>query len=222
MIETAEIQRTITGVGSWDRDNAGVAADFNSARELIATAVRHSVGEVIPAQYANQSVYAFALVVTEDFDDILFFASTREMLGERMNDLESYGSSELAKWYYANFDDNDVTPLAIGPANDALGECAGSDDIELQARYLWACTKALGDTVSAGLWSKDAAVFCSMADSDHAAWLERESARHINSTEVFSDFEPEQRAAAEEWYGRTEGVSELEQRFAALLPQDQV
>ena len=61
-----------------------MATDFNAARKQLHDAIIASVSKVVERQYTGQSLYAFAIAISNDFDDLLFYASTRELLARRL------------------------------------------------------------------------------------------------------------------------------------------
>ena len=203
-----------------------MATDFNTARKLLADAIAASVNKVVANQYAGQTLYAFAIVVNNDFHDAMFYASTRELLAERLADPDLICGKEMATWYFGNFDDEDVTPIEVGAAKEILEHPAGSENTHFQARYLWACANALRDAQRSGIFSSHpphVTTFCTMIDDLNAIWIERETARFANPPAQYAVFESEQRAAVKEWFCKEDvEVNDLQKEFASLLSQDKL
>lgn len=198
--------------------------DFNTARKRLVDAIAASVNKVVANQYEGQSLYAFAIVVNNDFHDMMFYASTRELLAERLADPDLICGKEMATWYFGNFDEEDVTPAEIRDAKDALNHPDRSSNTLLQAYYLWACVHALRDAQRSGVFNAHqpfVTVFCTMIDDMNAIWIERETARFANSLAQYEAFEPEQRIAVKEWFCKEEvDENALQLEFRKALPQD--
>lgn len=201
-----------------------MATDFNIARKQLHDAIIASVSKVVERQYKGQSLYTFAIVISNDFDDLLFYASTRELLAQRLADPGLICGKEMATWYFGNFDDDDVTPQEIGIAKETLDHPDRYQVPSFQAHYLWACAYALRDAQRSGVFEghePHVTAFCTLIDDTNATWIERETARIVNSAAQFRVFESEQRAAVREWFCK-EDVQEnaLQNEFRKLLTQD--
>ena len=203
-----------------------MTTDFNMARTLLVDAVAASVNKVVANQYKGQSLYAFAIVLNNDFHHMMFYASTRELLAERLANPDLICGKEMATWYFGNFDDEDVTPLELGSAEGILNQPDRFSSNQFQASYLWACAHALRDAQRSGVFnahSPHVTAFCTMIDDSNAIWIERETARFANPTEQYEAFEPEQRAAVKEWFCKEDvEVNDLQNEFLSLLPKDKL
>jgi hypothetical protein len=147
---------------------------------------------------AEHSVYVYALVLSDDFAQVLGYANT-------LQHFTASSGGPRQKWYFANW-------FATGMELDTTALCAflgdaTDDDIAVQASWVMAIIEGLRLARSRGALSfrgSPVAAFCSMIDSRNAIWIERESARAANPPELLNSFEQEREAAATEGYGAGE------------------
>ena len=199
--------------------------DFNVARKLLAEAVRTSVS-ICSQQYSDQSLYAFAIVISNDFSSMMFWASTRELLAERLSNPDLICGKEMATLYFGNFDDEDVTSVEVSDAEKVLNQPALYEEVTYQASYLWACTQALRDAQVAGAFANHqphVTAFCTMIDDWNAIWLEQQSAKFANEPDVYAAFDPEQKRACKEWFCKdTVEENDLQREFTRLMLKDSI
>lgn len=164
-------------------------------------------------------VYAYALVVPDDFSSVAGYVNTTRFLASRPEQNNRY------RWYFANWS-GVATDVQMGVLLDALGDATFQDDRDLQnarqASWLVALAEALRRVRARGelVWDgKPVAAFCSVIDSTDAPWVERESARMANPPELLATFEEELAASSSGYAPAGSGPGSLQAAFTALLSQ---
>ena len=144
------------------------------------------------------SIYAVALVVSDDFDSLAVYANTDLHLAK------SKGRA-LDKWYFGQFWSEGMG-VESHSLVDQLGEVEDSDEKPATgnaADWLAAMTDAMRTAKLNGAFAssgKEPFLFCSMIDSLNAVWLEDCSAKFLNAADSYAAVAPELSAAAKEWY----------------------
>jgi hypothetical protein len=147
----------------------------------------------------KQSLYVYALVVPDDFASVMAYANTSEHLATRKG-------GPLDTWYFGQWFIQGIQ-LETDVLSNVLGDADFNDDRETQNRHqaAWILALATGLRLAGNRGALDfrgrrVAAFCSMIDSRNAVWIERETARIVNSPELFATFEKDLAAAAADWY----------------------
>jgi hypothetical protein len=147
---------------------------------------------------ADQAVYVFALVVSDDFGQLMGYANSEAHFAksERIPLDRWY----VAQWFATGMDlECEVLRERIGDATD--------DEAPIQAAWLLAMTEGLKLVRDHGgmmFRGRPVIAYCSMIDSANALWIERETARAINPPEAYAAIAAEMSAASVEWYGEGE------------------
>ena len=209
--------------------NRSTAVDFNAARRLYRDAIRKTIEDILPADFPNQAVYGFVLATMDDCDHTMVFASSIEAFESRLQGETDETKQAFQKWYAGEWGD-DLGHISIVEAENILQLDSYDDNSDesfraYQARRLWTMTNALKDVANEGLFrNRDQPItaFCTMFDDSNAIWLERESARYINSPKQFEAFAPEQVLAAKSGYRDSDEPRELADVFLQLLQKDEI
>lgn len=191
---------------------------------LIARAADDIAGQVVANMRGlranldpGEGVYAYALVVPDDFCSVMGYANTTQHLA-------ATAGRPLDKWYFAQWLTQGMD-LRTDVLTNLLGDATFQNDRELQhsrqASWLMALVEGLRAARARGglEWAgRPVAAFCSVIDSSDAMWVERETARLINPPDLLVTFEGELVAASASWYGTADPEpSLLRSAFDRLL-----
>lgn len=160
------------------------------------TALRDSVRTAYSkfrTDHAGEKIYAFALYNDDDGVALDGAANTEEALASRLSEGdqdETYVRWTTAEWPYEG-------GFLLADVYEMLAEPADNDDDDQEEDYdllrgttFAVMVLALADLDQEGFFATGAdrqglTLFCTLSDSEHTGWLERESAKRLNPPAVF-------------------------------------
>ena len=193
--------------------------DFTELRKRLGLAARQFFDSV-RAEHSNDRFYSFALCTHDGANCVWAAANSEEAYkqaaAQRVADesktkwLDSHGISLKAcllgdyrwsafEWQYASVDPDEFSSVDELINNRGVGVYDENDPSgfeNFKVCVFASMVLALSDLDADGYFGVGAAresvtLFCSVADSDCGGWLEKDSARRLNSPEVFEKFNEE-------------------------------
>lgn len=157
------------------------------ARQLLADGVRKAFSE-LRSQHSDENFYAFALY--NDHDGVALDGAANSEEGFRRR-TEGAEDPETLRWSSAEwaYEGGFCLPGIYEMISD--GEEEEDEDFDKSRGTVFAImVLALADLEEEGFFGrgeerKKLTVFCTLSDSEHTEWLERESVRRLNPPEVF-------------------------------------
>ena len=166
----------------------------------------------------SETIYAVALVVSDDFDSIMIYANTEAHFATTDGEM-------LDKWYFAQWSFGGVA-IDTAVLSDHFGEVEDWDETpETGNASLWLATmtEAMHVAQRKGAFLQngtEATIFCSMVDSGNAVWLEELSSQFLNPPSRYKEIASELTNSANEWYGEdVVGRAEFKTSYESLLSE---
>jgi hypothetical protein len=161
--------------------------------------LRQSLGFLRSHAVADDRLYAIVLACRDGLDYTMLYWGYHKPLGDRQKRRAAtdYAGLMADKWYFGNMIDaaDEVDDRRLQAAIPLEPVFTSPDYCGLRgALILWSLAGSLRELAAAGEMEhrgRPVVGFCSLVDSADAGWVERETARYINSPEAFAAFEPE-------------------------------
>jgi hypothetical protein len=210
--------------------------DSKGLRRRLAESARHAFSEV-RRTHPDEAFYAFSLYTVDDAVGISPSACSDQAYARVRSKYVADGAFTEAdllgnfRWSPYDWEYDCAGSEFFGPVNELINyrgsgrydEMDADGFINFKARVLAAMVLALADLEAEGLFGaglarRSVTVFCSIAHSDCAAWLEADSARRLNPAEVFEVFSAERVAYIDEGSDALEpGDDNLYAKYLALV-----